>query len=344
MGSRANFVLVEGGRHRLFYSHWGAMTIPEDFFWGPEIAGEYVRAHDPAHEWLDDKWAEGGVLIDMDHHVLLLYGGQSLEGQPLLTRTYCRLLLWTWPGWKIRWAHEGVSAPAEHAGVRIGTASAGTKISLFGRLDSLIRRATTWPKFHLSDPDLPNPWLDTVMSVKWPDGAVHIYPICEGFDRVALLGPQVVRRLRRSRGLNELVLPIMPDWGAHLDPQTLSMDFWTGRCDPQSRRRAGEAWKGWSLKWHRDAFEMQTALTGEKLSFPVESEDSRLDQIAALLLGKEMGHPLEALKHLPGIQSGSNTISVSAPALRHPRPGISRETKEGILERALDAYRRGLSQ
>ena len=80
MGQRANLVLVEDGKYQLFYSHWCANTLPRDLFWGPEHAVAFIRLQRAVDEsgWLDDVWAEGGALLDLDRKRCLLYGGEDI--------------------------------------------------------------------------------------------------------------------------------------------------------------------------------------------------------------------------------------------------------------------------
>lgn len=70
MGQRANLILVEAGKYQLFYSHWCANTLPRDLFWGPDHAQAFIRIQRPVGDsgWLDDVWAEGGAILDIDRN------------------------------------------------------------------------------------------------------------------------------------------------------------------------------------------------------------------------------------------------------------------------------------
>ena len=48
MGHRATYAIRESGTIELFYSHWGALSVPVDIFWGPEEAEAFIRANFPA--------------------------------------------------------------------------------------------------------------------------------------------------------------------------------------------------------------------------------------------------------------------------------------------------------
>src|SRR5262249_14127948 len=98
VGQRANPVLVEGGEDQLFYSHWCANTLPRDLFRGPGHAVAFIRMQRAVDDsgWLDEVWAEGGAVIDLDRRYFLLYGGEDVLYDVPLRRIYLRLLAQVW--------------------------------------------------------------------------------------------------------------------------------------------------------------------------------------------------------------------------------------------------------
>jgi hypothetical protein len=119
MGHRTNYVIRDKGRLALFYSHWGALTVPEDVFWGPSYAEAFIRSNEQVglDEWLDDVWGEGGVALDKDEKTIALFGGEAL-GFPPLQGHFARLMqaLWVQQGWTVRFV-EGMPDIAEQVGV-----------------------------------------------------------------------------------------------------------------------------------------------------------------------------------------------------------------------------------
>lgn len=71
MGHRANYVLIADGQPTIYFSRWGALRIPAVVLSGPEATLAYVRQLTPDDSLLDDTWAEGGMLLDLDAHRLL---------------------------------------------------------------------------------------------------------------------------------------------------------------------------------------------------------------------------------------------------------------------------------
>ena len=78
MGHRCNYVVRERGVLTLYYSHWGALTVPRDLFWGLAAARAFFAGHDACadEDWLDDVWGEGGAALDVDGQTLTIYGGE----------------------------------------------------------------------------------------------------------------------------------------------------------------------------------------------------------------------------------------------------------------------------
>ncbi len=84
MGNRANYVIVEYGQAQIFFSRWGALTIPSVLLSGPEETLVYIRQLTPAESLLDNVWAESGVLVNVDTHHALFWGAIALPS----TRIY----------------------------------------------------------------------------------------------------------------------------------------------------------------------------------------------------------------------------------------------------------------
>src|ERR1041385_5492181 len=104
MGQRANLILVDGTGYHLYYCHWCASELPQAVFWGPQFTIPDVlqqRAVGKDNGWLDDVWAEGGMLLDTVRHILLVYGGYDIPADPPLLRLYLELMRETWADWEV---------------------------------------------------------------------------------------------------------------------------------------------------------------------------------------------------------------------------------------------------
>ena len=116
LGHRANYVIIENGQAQIFFSRWGAVTIPSVLLSGPERTLAYIRQLTPDESLLDDIWAEGGVLVNIDTQRALFWGGVSISMHPYLRRPLLAALRVLWPGWSIDWAMFGVADLARNCG------------------------------------------------------------------------------------------------------------------------------------------------------------------------------------------------------------------------------------
>src|SRR5438045_2436345 len=103
MGHRANYVIIERGKHNVYFYNWGGLSLISDIFYGPEITESFVRSLIPVEDLLTDIWCEGGVLLDYDQKQLMFFSWHILDN-PVIVSHYSRLLQITYPGWDIRWA------------------------------------------------------------------------------------------------------------------------------------------------------------------------------------------------------------------------------------------------
>ncbi len=99
MGQRANLLIVTGGAYELCYTHHRANTLDHDLFWGPDYALGFIRAQRRVTDadWLNDVWAEGGAVMDLDRRVLLWFGGEGVLYEVPLRRAHTRLMAASWP-------------------------------------------------------------------------------------------------------------------------------------------------------------------------------------------------------------------------------------------------------
>lgn len=109
MGHRANYILRRGGCTQRFYSDWGAPSLAQDIFWGPDETTRFMRSL-PATDELPDEdfWGDAAVVVDWDARRLIWCEGDRLVQGPLGRRLYVRLLEQTWSEWEVRYAADGI--------------------------------------------------------------------------------------------------------------------------------------------------------------------------------------------------------------------------------------------
>jgi hypothetical protein len=122
MGAPALFAILDGGAARLFQSHWGALSIPEDIFWGADHTEEFILRHDEAEQWPETGWVEAGVALNKDRKSVAFFGSYG----PLCLNPHAADLqdaftslvrhIWGQQGWEVHWVQD-VADLAEHLGM-----------------------------------------------------------------------------------------------------------------------------------------------------------------------------------------------------------------------------------
>jgi hypothetical protein len=307
MGQRANLAIVDDGTYELFYSHWCANTLDYDVFWGPEYLERFIRIQVPqdhTHGWLDEIWAEGSVVLDLERKVLLFFGGEDiLFGLPL-RRVYLTLLRRVWQGWDVRWAHDHITEIAEYLAVPREKVWSGKSND---GVDAC--RAPEEPA-----------WTNTIVAISERNN-VLFYPLPGFVDRYVDTGPRLIELLAACKSHESLGLPFTHDFpsGLHLDIDTRTVAYWSNAPVANPLGRATLRWPGWMVLWHRDDFEGFAPLSRGLLVYPTASRRDLEDWIARNLL-RGNPRPVDVLRIADHLRSeGSKTIEINPAALRDDR-------------------------
>ncbi len=222
MGQRANLLIVTGGAYELCYTHHRANTLDHDLFWGPDYALGFIRAQRRVTDadWLNDVWAEGGAVMDLDRRVLLWFGGEGVLYEVPLRRAHTRLMAAVWAGWDVRWAEGGVVDLADYvAHPRAGVLSAKTEpgANPISPADAL----------QPGDAD----WSSMIATVRFDTGAVRAGVLSGDCNQVLYAGAGIVEAAERAGWATDLSV----DWtgnshqtgGFHVDAPARRLDCWT---------------------------------------------------------------------------------------------------------------------
>lgn len=330
MGQRANLLIVEGGQYQLFYSHWCANTLPRDLFWGPKYAVQFIRqqrAVDQESGWLDDVWAEGAAVVDLDRQVLLLFGGEDILYDVPLRRVYLDCLGRVWKDWEVRWAHEGIVAIADYVGVP------KTKV-LSAEKDGAVCSLA---------PPQERDWTDLVGSIRWGADWIRLYPMAGDVDASLASGPELLNAPEAAGGLTTLPLgewaKSFPTGGFHIDVPSQIVEFWTARDAPDVLWRVSKHWADWTVRWHQDEFEFQLERT-EGLQFPGYTWAKLEKQIAEMLLYEPGRSGADTVRELAA-QMGAEgqPVDINPWALRDDRLELSLEVRRKIVASAIGSER-----
>ncbi|WP_190212304.1 hypothetical protein [Kitasatospora indigofera] len=323
MGSRANYVVVEGGDWSLHRSHWGAGRVATDLAHGPAAAGRCFRANSRVDDalrtdpdgWLDDVWCEGAALVDHDRRTLLWYCDETSGWARYAAQA--AVLARTWPGWEIRWASDGLGDLHDHLGLGRGFGRAAAKPPEAGE-------PHWWP-----------PGEDetcTLLTVRRPDGRVRAWGSWA----------EVVEQLGGGEALLGLLpddapapeLTAMPDSGIHFDQLTRTVGVWTTVPALGLLPWPLPGWEGWELCLWGDDHTRQTAASDGAVPLP------RTDLTVELRRWLErVGEPpadslprlLQALTPPPG----SGLTAVVNPSAAVPHAGPEPTAAERLALRAV---------
>jgi hypothetical protein len=114
VGHRANCILIENGQTSIYFTRFGALSIPSVLLEGPEATSAYIHKQTPDTTLLDNVWAEGGLLMNKDNRLLCFYSDVI---KPYCVRYLVAALSLVWAGWEVKWATREVAEFADLIGV-----------------------------------------------------------------------------------------------------------------------------------------------------------------------------------------------------------------------------------
>ena len=321
VGQRANLLVVERpGSYELYYSHWRANALDQDLFWGPEVALASIRAHvsvAEGAEWLDERWCEGGAVLDLARRHLLWFGGEDVMYDVLLRRVLQGVMRERWPGWSIAWAAEGITDLARYVGEPVGPLL-------------VLEKDRRRPK----RVDLGEPGRGTIISARTPSGlGLRSTTLWDA----AFAGEALVRALGRTVDR----LPFAPDGpplhGIHLDLVERTVGAWSALDLADAARRLRDAWPGWTTTFRGDRFEAQVEACAGRLELPPIAEEAHLSRVRDIVLRDvpDRSHVMSdvALAFAP------QTVEVDPAALRDDPPDLAAVATAEAFDAAVAAWR-----
>jgi hypothetical protein len=245
-----NYLVIRDGSHTL-YVHGGGAGDSLDYLFapGPDVVLRWLarRPEDVTDQWLGDELCTGGVLIDTDRRVLLMFAEMlDYAYRAAVLDAYHR----TWPGWEIRWAYDGIGdLVAYTGGDRAAVRADRTTTSL----------AAAYPGHD------PESALAALITVDDGGGRYRAYGLgWELVDRRPFwAGPVLLDWLTAGQPLEWC--DELPAAGLHLDPATRTAGLWSIRALRGLLEEWPSRWPGWTLRFWGDDHGSQAALCGDLL-------------------------------------------------------------------------------
>jgi hypothetical protein len=282
MGARANYFLIRDGTLRAFYASTGAESMAAEMFWGEERAIPFVERLPEVKERSLLEGEAGGV-IDIDHNVVLLFGGPVQPDIPL-RRLYMKLALVGWFGWEVRWALAGrrdliryLALPPDVAAPVPVAPEAGAKPKKPVADDPLQLRKRRGP-------------VNTVVSVCLRNGSLRFYPM----SLPAITTPVPVPRLLEAANARSApgrlfwsdLTDKFPTGGLHLDEGKQHGIWWAADTSRTICKSSGAT--GWNVEKVDDRFEAHVDETAGALHLPQRSQAELVAKLRGIL---QVGRP-----------------------------------------------------
>lgn len=344
-------MIVENGQAQIFYSRWGALTIPSVLLVGPEGTLEYIRQLTPDESLLDDVWAEGGVLVNVDTHRALFWGGDSIAVRPYLRRPLLAALSLLWPGWSIDWAQFGVADLARNIGWEVSRVLDNQFVhtAFLAGSEAVVTETQLLESLHAKDPK-------TILSIRSNARDVKDYLIIleESFDdnnpktyhhlatlyQVLSLGSRLLNMLPTE---STTFLPREgskqePHQGVYIDEEMQTIWVWENETlDSRYLEAVARRWPGWQVQGHVEGLVRHIILTGRDPAAVKISDQQAVQELITTLVGERGFNPMQISeviqRVLPpeeqqGMKFGKGFFSVDAPLLA---PQERREVLERLL-------------
>lgn len=329
MGNRANYVFIKNGQKQIFFSRWGAPTIPAVLLSGPEETLKYIRELEPDDALMTNVFAEGGILYNADERRVLFWGGDYIAGLPYLRRPLLKLLPVLWQGWSIDWAMYGVADLAHALGWDVWEVLK----DMPDDAAFLTGGGPVIEALHIQQET------DMLISVRSKTGEVRDYRVSpdENFDdslfylaRPYLLlshGPELLSLLAiqptaplPKEGRNQ-----EPGSSAFIDEETHTLWVWHHEIlDPRYQESLARRWPGWQVKGHVEGLVRHVSLTGRDATDLMYPEQQAIEELVSELTAHQGFDPIQLAhkiqdtlpaKDLEGVQFGMGFFKSDVPPL-----------------------------
>jgi hypothetical protein len=283
MGQRANLITVENGEYTLRYDHWCANRLDEILFWGVSYALDFFDAQEKvgANGWLDDVWAEGGAVLDLDKKHLLWWGGEDILYELPLRRVYLKLQEKVWNGWTVEWAHRGIVDLAEYVG--------------YPKEKVLADREDFSEVAELKLAEKPS-WVMSLGSIKTVEGETKLFVLSYYCENYLFNGTNLAAHCKTQAGLEKVIWTEweenreFPQGGFWIDEKRGTVEFWSVRDCPNVVQDLKKIWDGWEIIWYQDRYEFQVEKLGDRIVLPEIDEAELIKRLRKKLL-REDGAP-----------------------------------------------------
>ncbi len=323
MGHRSNFVIIQNREINIYYSHWGAISIPKDIFYGPQITIDYIKSLQPVETLLDDLWCEGAVLVDTHEKQLIFWGGDGYE-YPAVRKYFISLLQLNWEGWGIRWAEQGIIDIAQY--LRIDISQVQTDIDYYH-----------WKNYRGWLENSETDYTETLLTVKYHPELILDYRFDNYLTELLSTGSSLFELLQSCD------LIAIPDEekvcsGAYLNLFEKEIWVWWGRpTDERVLSKILRHWHGWTVKRHTEGLPFQVELSGRSSDFIRMEAEAVIEQILDDITKNDRFDPKKWIDTIASncVNIEYADIWINPDTLDNYQPQITDREKQQVLQRII---------
>jgi hypothetical protein len=285
MGHRANLIIVENNDYTLRYDHWVSNRLDDVLFWGADYALEYIEAQEIVGEngWLDDVWAEGGAVLDLDKKTLLWFGGEDVAWEVPLRNVFLELQKKIWSDWNIEWAFRGIVDITEYVGYE-------KEKVISPRVDETDARFLAFPeKFD---------WTDIIGAIIFADGSTKLFPLAGNVQEYLENGKNIIEQGRNLGGFENIVWTEIsndsfPAGGFIVDETQKIVEFWRAKDCSDIVNELKKVWDDWDVDWRLDNYSFQVEKLRGRLVLPQIDKLKMVDDLRQRLLREDHHYNIE---------------------------------------------------
>lgn len=259
---KANCVSVRDGRRSVLYSHLGGYEVLQLAILGPAVVGRFLSLWERAFgadDWVGDMQAHGGLLVDWDRRVLIVF---SDERSVATRAAFLEAAVTAWPGWQVRWAFDGLGDMLTHLGEDVA--------------------AVRWTNRNPCPLYCDEP-ADAALRCLVTVGDTLAYALSEDAAPPWEVGVGLIEQLRESDRVTACTF--VPEGGLHLEPATRTAGVWSATIPLEGLAERWDArWPGWTLQVWDDRYAEQSARSAEGIRLPAPDLDHGRERLARLVV------------------------------------------------------------
>lgn len=299
MGHRACYLLIKNEKERAFYySRYGSIIMDDNILGGFSQLVSSIERKDVISEakWLSlGGGQDGGLLLDYQQRVLVWYGEEKTNWDPVYRGVFLKVARQLWKGWDIRWAYNSERDILDYAG--------------YPREPLYLEDFKQVSRIHLDpahDGSIKESSLPGILSIIDSEQQCRLIPLDQPVYSYLLSGPAFFSNWKEVPQLESLLIDTTsnyPFWderdphvphvphecygGIHLNLLEQKLDYWAKYFKQGDEQLIFPMWPGWKITIHYDEFEWQEKITKGALSFKVKSISEILEEMLPLRVWSE---------------------------------------------------------